>query len=36
MGPETQYAIRKYQRDHDLKVTGTLDASTARSLTERS
>jgi peptidoglycan hydrolase-like protein with peptidoglycan-binding domain len=33
MGPATEGALRAYQRDRGLKVTGRLDAPTARSLT---
>jgi peptidoglycan hydrolase-like protein with peptidoglycan-binding domain len=32
MGPATEGALRAYQRDRGLKVTGRLDAPTARSL----
>jgi peptidoglycan hydrolase-like protein with peptidoglycan-binding domain len=32
-GPATEAALRAYQRDRGLKVTGRLDASTVRSLT---
>lgn len=32
IGPNTEAALRHYQREHGLKVTGRLDSRTARSL----
>ena len=33
IGPATENALRAYQRDRGLKVTGRLDSPTVRSLT---
>jgi peptidoglycan hydrolase-like protein with peptidoglycan-binding domain len=33
IGPATEGALRAYQRDRGLKVTGRLDSPTVRSLT---
>ena len=32
LGPNTQAALRGYQRDHGLRMTGRLDSPTVRSL----
>jgi peptidoglycan hydrolase-like protein with peptidoglycan-binding domain len=32
IGPETQQALRQYQKDHNLTQTATLDSETLRSL----